>query len=103
MLAKGTAGEVGEGVTGKAQNEGQQQVGPVDAGGFHAEEPRKRISDGNTAEQARHDLGKLYFPSLEDRVAEKDQCFQDKQERHMRRTVIVPLHGEHSADCAETH
>ena len=97
MLAEGSAREVGEGITGKAEDKGQQQVRPLDARGFHAQKGGKGVSDGNTAEQPSHDLGKLHFPRLEDGISEETQHRQHEQHRHKMRAEIITRHSEKSA------
>lgn len=51
VLSQGQSGEKGEGITGKAQDKGQQQVCSVDSGGFQAQESGKRVSDRDASEQ----------------------------------------------------
>ena len=92
VFAEGHARKVGKGIAGKAENKGQQQIGPVDAGGFHAEEGGEGIADGDTAEQSCHDLGELHLSGFTNCIAEENQCRQNEQHRHKMRAEIITRH-----------
>ena len=100
MLAQGEPSEEGEGVTGEAEDEGQEQVGPGKAGSVQPEEGGKGVSNSDTPEEARHDLVELHLATLENGMAEKDQGFQQKQHGHMSRAFIIPGYRKDRRDNA---
>ena len=98
MLAQGEPGEKGEGVAGKAQNEGQEEIGPAYAGGFQPEESGKRVADSDASKQPRHDLVEFHLAAIQNGASEKHQDLQQKQHGNMVRTLVVPAHCKNPRD-----
>lgn len=81
VLSQGKPGKKGEGIAGKAEDEGQEKIRPVDTGSLQPEEGGKRAADGDAPEQPRHDLAEFYLAASQNRVAKEEHSSQQKEDR----------------------
>ena len=103
VLAQGEPGEKGEGVAGKAQNEGQEEIGPVDAGNLQPEEGREGPADKKTAARSRHNLAELHFAALFNGAEKSQQDYQHDNDGQVVIPVINPSHRNRSGYGTHTH